>query len=97
MHLMKNRNIFRIPTLFHLTHVRHNSSNHDTLRRLLFGAGIAEKESATLLNVSSNFLNLVAVVVVISINNPFPTTDADMYAFRLLSLMAGVRVVKLTR
>jgi len=55
---------------------------------------MAVKLSATFLNTPSSLPNLAEVVVVTRRKRPFPTIDAEMYAFRSLSLMAGVRVVK---
>jgi hypothetical protein len=60
---------------------QHQTADHVVFRRLLLGAGIAAKESATFLNCPSSLLNLAAVEEVTSINSPLPTTDADMYAF----------------
>ena len=64
------------------------------LRKLVLGASTARKESATVLSDFSSFVNLTAVVDVTNKNKPFPTVDADMYAFLSLSLIAGVKVVK---
>lgn len=50
---------------------------HD-FRKLLFGAGIAAKLSATLFKVSSILLNLTDVVDVTNMKSPLPTIDADM-------------------
>jgi hypothetical protein len=58
---------------------------------------MAVNDSATCLKEFSNFVNLTAVVDVISKNKPFPTDDADMNAFRSLSLIAGVNVVKVAK
>ena len=71
--------------------------HYNALRKLLLGAGIAAKESATFLKRDSNLLNLTEVVDVTNMNSPLPTTDAEMKALRSLSLIAGVRVVKLAR
>lgn len=57
---------------------------HETFLKLLFGAGIAAKDSATFFKVSSNLLNLTEVVDVISMKSPLPTIDAEMYALRSL-------------
>lgn len=54
---------------------------------------MAEKLWATFRNEASNLLNRAEVVVVTRRNSPLPTTAAEMYALRSLSLMAGVRVV----
>lgn len=45
---------------------------------------MALKLLATFLSVGSNLLNLADVVDVTRRNNPFPTIDADIYAFRSL-------------
>ena len=49
--------------------------------------------SATFFNRTSSFPNLAAVVVVTNKKRPFPTMDAEIYAFLSLSLIAGVSVV----
>mmetsp|Transcript_11808 Transcript_11808/g.25056 ORF Transcript_11808/g.25056 Transcript_11808/m.25056 type:complete len:136 (+) Transcript_11808:616-1023(+) len=75
------------------TSYRSNELFHFLLRRFDVGAGMALKLLATFLSVESNLLNLADVVDVTRRNNPFPTIDADIYAFRSLSRIAGVRVV----
>ena len=68
------------------------------MRRLVLGASTAKKDCATFLNeLSPSFVNLTAVVDVTNRNNPFPTNDADIYAFLSLSLIAGVSVVKVAK
>jgi len=67
------------------------------LRKLVFGASTTKKDSATLLNELSSFVNLTAVVDVTNRNSPFPTIDADIYAFLSLSRIAGVSVVKVAK
>jgi hypothetical protein len=52
--------------------------NQFNLRKLLLGAGIDAKLSATSLNIPSNLANLAVVVDVTSINSPLPTTDVDI-------------------
>lgn len=59
-------------------------NSHHAFRKLLLGAGIASKLSATDFKDPSSLLNLIDVVDVINMNSPLPTIDAEIKAFRSL-------------